>query len=171
VALRRRAMVSLRGCFGPFYLKTTGCQGSRRPNDSHRRPRHNLPADRGALVRCRRCLALTEAGSKPSRSRAQAFRCRTRRIVLGRRVGTGESDPPRTSTEAEQNIPVAYARSSISSLPSSFFRSAATTQRTVSMSLIDSPSERPLTQGACNSIAASKVRFPFSVSTMSWARR
>jgi hypothetical protein len=151
----------------PVLLKTIRCQGSWWPNDSHRRP----------LTICRLIVArLCDAGdvsllrkrSKPSPVR-KPFRCRTRWVVLGGRVGTG--DPPPTSAEAEQDMPVAYARSSSSSLPSSFFRSAATTQRTVSMSLTDSPSERQLTQGACNSIAASKVRLPFSVSTTSWARR
>jgi hypothetical protein len=41
----------------------------------------------------------------------------------------------------------------------------------VSMSLTKSPSERLLTQGACKSIAASKVRLPLSVRTTSCARR
>jgi hypothetical protein len=52
------------------------------------------------------------------------------------------------------------ARSSDSSLPSSFWRSAVMRRWAVSMSLSKSPSERLLIQGPCKRMAASNVCLP-----------
>jgi hypothetical protein len=63
------------------------------------------------------------------------------------------------------------ARSSGSSLPSSFFRRTVMTRWVVSMSLTESPSERLLIQGTCKRMAASNVCLPLSVRTISCALR
>jgi len=56
-------------------------------------------------------------------------------------------------------------------LLSSFSRSATKTRWTICKSLLESPSERALIQGACKRMTASNVCFPRSVATTSCARR
>ena len=72
---------------------------------------------------------------------------------------------------SQTDIPQSGHVEARSSFSSSFFRSAATTRRVVSMSLIARSSERALAHGACTRLASSYVRRPFSVSTTSDARR